>query len=115
LPRGTPGSGSWQLHATSGSPELGTIERWSIQLGGATFASRARALIPEATACVRAHRANAAEVQLAVETTHDEIVAVDVIAGAGALADCLVEATWAVRLDARFERDDQDFVVVLGR
>lgn len=83
--------------------------------GGGTWVVPDLAALIDQRPCVRAHRADAAEVQLAVETTRDEIVAVDVLAGAGPLADCLVEATWAVRLDARFDRDAQDVVVVLGR
>src|SRR6185295_13257897 len=66
-------------------------------------------------ACVAQHKPAAGwHVQLAVETTRDEIVDVAVTGGAGPLATCLLETTWQVRLDNRWNLDRESFVVDLG-
>ncbi|MEO7734559.1 MAG: vWA domain-containing protein, partial [Kofleriaceae bacterium] len=105
-PRGGVGWG------TIGSGRYGTIGH-GISGGDNRVPPDLAALIDQRR-CVRAHPAGDADVQLAVETTRDEIVGVTVLDGEGALADCLVEATWAVRLDARFDREDEDFVLAFG-
>ena len=67
-------------------------------------------------ACVAQHKPAAGwKVQLTVETTRDEIVDVAVTGGAGALATCLLEATWNVRLDKRWDLERESFVVDLDR
>ncbi len=66
-------------------------------------------------ACVAQHKPAAGwKVQLSVETTRDEIVDVAVTGGAGPLATCLLESTWQVRLDSRWNLDRESFVVDLG-
>jgi hypothetical protein len=68
----------------------------------------------DTTGCLRAYPAAAPwTITLAVETTRDEIVDVKLDDGAGALASCLVEATWAVRLDARFDQPHETFSLEL--
>jgi DNA-binding GntR family transcriptional regulator len=65
-------------------------------------------------ACVAQHKPAAGwKVQLTVETTRDEIVDVAVTGGAGPLATCLLETTWTVRLDSRFNLERESFVVEL--
>jgi Vault protein inter-alpha-trypsin domain/von Willebrand factor type A domain len=108
LPAG--GGTGW---GTIGTGRYGTIGQ-GIGGGGTPALPDLAALIDQRP-CLRAHPAGDAEVQLEVETTRDEIVDVSVLAGAGPLAACLVEATWAVRLDARFDRDDETYVFTLGR
>ena len=65
-------------------------------------------------ACVaRVKPAAAWRVKLEVETTRDEIV--DVAPDApGAMASCLVEAAWAVRLDSTFVGERDRFTVQLS-
>jgi len=98
---------------TIGSGRYGTLG-YGIGGGGYPQGSLDLAALIDQRPCLRAHPKEG-EVQLAVETTRDEIVGVDVVRGAGPLADCLVEATWAVRLDARFEHDADTFVFTLAR
>lgn len=70
----------------------------------------------DTTACVAQHKPAAGwKVQLTVETTRDEIVDVAVTGGAGPLATCLLETTWQVRLDSRWNLERESFVVDLGR
>jgi subtilisin-like proprotein convertase family protein len=76
-----------------------------------------RALIDPAACEARVRPAPGWRVTLDVETTRDEIV--DVIPGtpdaSDAMSACLVEATWAVRLDpARFQEPREHFHVALG-
>ena len=54
--------------------------------------------------CVAQHQPAAGwSVKLTLETTLDEVVDVVPVAGADLpIAACLVEATWAIRLDAAF-------------
>ncbi|HEY3449989.1 MAG TPA: proprotein convertase P-domain-containing protein [Myxococcales bacterium] len=60
--------------------------------------------------CVRSVRpAEAWKVALSVETTRDEVVDVATPNGSGAMASCLAEAVWALRLDARFDRERERF------
>jgi hypothetical protein len=64
--------------------------------------------------CVQLHPPAAGwSVKLAIETTKDEIVDVAIAKGRGPLADCLIEAVWSVRLDQRFDRQYESFVVDL--
>ena len=65
--------------------------------------------------CVRVHRPAADwKVTLAVETTKDEIVDVQVVAGAAQpIAACLVETVWALRLDGQFDLLRENFIVEL--
>ena len=66
-------------------------------------------------ACVKPPGAWA--VKLEIETTRDEIVDVEVghaSAGTRALADCMVEAAWKVRLDRRFDQVRETFQVDLS-
>jgi subtilisin-like proprotein convertase family protein len=66
-------------------------------------------------ACVKQHRpASGWRVSLDVETTKDEIVDVELAHGSGAFASCLVDATWAVRLDRRFDQERETFTVTLS-
>jgi vault protein inter-alpha-trypsin-like protein/VWA domain-containing protein len=52
-------------------------------------------------------------VELEIETTRDEIVDVQLKTPASPFADCLVEAAWAVRLDARFDQERETFSIQL--
>jgi hypothetical protein len=63
-----------------------------------------RALVePGVARCIAAHPTTGAwSVSLAVETTRDEIVDVALARGSGPLADCIVEAAWAVRLPSEY-------------
>jgi hypothetical protein len=64
--------------------------------------------------CVARHQpAPGWRVDLAIETTRDEIVDVGVSLGSGGFAACLVEAAWAVRLDDAFREDHDQFIVTL--
>jgi hypothetical protein len=64
--------------------------------------------------CVAQHEpASGWNVQLEVETTWDEIVDVKIKSGPGALASCLAETTWALRLDGRFDLEREAFTVDL--
>jgi len=73
------------------------------------------AALIDTKACVAQHQPTAGwKVQLAVETTRDEIVDVAVTGGAGPLATCLLETTWRVRLDSRWSLERESFVVDLG-
>jgi hypothetical protein len=65
-------------------------------------------------ACVAQHKpASGWSVQLEVETTRDEIVDVTIKGGPAALARCLAETTWAIRLDSRFSLVRESFAVEL--
>jgi hypothetical protein len=68
-----------------------------------------RALLEEALAPGRAACADRLAVpasgQLTVETTSDEVVDVRVTAASDAMAECLTEAAWALRLSPQFQRD----------
>jgi hypothetical protein len=68
----------------------------------------------DTSACVKTHAPVVGwSVKLEVETTRDEIVDVKVRNGFGAMADCLVETAWRVRLDPRFDQERDTFVVDL--
>lgn len=63
----------------------------------------------DADACVRSVRPDQPwTVSLSVETTLDEVVDAS-SATRSAMAGCLVEAVWALRLDARFDRERERF------
>jgi hypothetical protein len=67
----------------------------------------------DTSACVAAHHpASGWRVTLEVETTLDEIVDVSTDDKSG-FAGCLVEATWSVRLDGRFDQTREKFAVEL--
>ncbi|HWU91255.1 MAG TPA: hypothetical protein VN253_28505, partial [Kofleriaceae bacterium] len=73
-----------------------------------------QSLIPTAP-CLRKHPPSGAwSIQLAVETTKDEIVDVSVRRGAGPLAACLTETVWSLRLDDRFDQPRDSFVIDLS-
>jgi len=85
--------------------------------GGMRGAHRVRpdlASLISTKACVAQHKpAPGWSVTLAVETTFDEIVDVDIKSGGSQLANCLVEATWAVRLTSVYDQERENFVVEL--
>lgn len=83
--------------------------------GGSTYHLDLKSLL-DVKPCVRAHRPAAPwKVTLAVETTRDEIVDVQVAQGGNQpIAACLVEAVWALRLNSSFDRPRQHFEVHLG-
>jgi hypothetical protein len=60
----------------------------------------------DAEACLRDQPA--ANVELDVETTRDEIVDVTVVGAASPRASCLVEAVWNARLDAHWFDNERD-------
>jgi hypothetical protein len=68
-----------------------------------------RALLEEALAPGRAACADRlaapASGQLTLETTSDEVVDVHVTADSNAMAECLTEAAWALRLGSQFQRE----------
>ncbi|MEO8706308.1 MAG: VIT domain-containing protein [Kofleriaceae bacterium] len=107
---GLPGGGAtgW---GTIGSGRYGTVG------GGSHTSGRQQPDLQSligTKACVAAHRPAAGwGVKLAVDTTLDEVVDVRILDGSGAFATCLVEAAWAVRLDARFDLPHESFVVDL--
>jgi subtilisin-like proprotein convertase family protein len=65
-------------------------------------------------ACVRSVKPAAGwRVALTVETTKDEVVDVNLAGGAGAMATCLAEAVWSLRLDEKtFSLDSETFDLV---
>jgi hypothetical protein len=68
----------------------------------------------DTAACVRKVKPTGPwAVKLAIETTNDEIVGVEIKNGSGPMADCLVEAAWTTRLDQRFDQAHDSFVVDL--
>jgi subtilisin-like proprotein convertase family protein len=110
--------------STIGLPELGAIGHGSGSGGGFGFgAGRGRLarrpdlrdLIDTAACEQRLEPAAGWRIALDVETTRDEIV--DVIASSSdPMTACVVEATWAVRLDpATFSLERDRFHVELGR
>lgn len=104
------GGSGW---GTIGSGRYGTIGRGSGS-GSVRLQQPDLSTMIATAACVKKHAPLAGwSVKLEVETTRDEIVDVRVRNGFGAMADCLVEATWGVRLDARFVRERDTLVVDL--
>ncbi len=87
--------------------------------GGHGSANRQRtapdfAKLVDTKACVTAHKPTPGwSVVLDVETTWDEIVDVKVKSGPAALARCLAETTWTIRLDDRFGLQREAFTVNL--
>jgi hypothetical protein len=72
------------------------------------------AKLVDTKACVAQHKPPSGwNVQLAVETTRDEIVDVRIKSGPAALASCLAETTWTIRLDGRFDLERETFNVEL--
>jgi hypothetical protein len=53
------------------------------------------------------------EVALVIDTTRSEIVDVAVVGSADPADRCVVEATWRVRLDNRFDRAQERFTIVM--
>jgi subtilisin-like proprotein convertase family protein len=103
---GIPERGMGAGSGTIGSGRYGTI-------GGQRKPPDLSALI-DTKACVAKHTpAPGWKVQLEVETTRDEIVDVTIKSGPGALASCLAETTWALRLDRRFNLEREHFTVEL--
>jgi hypothetical protein len=102
------GGMAYALRCTGATPgRYGTIGH-TIETGRS--APRDFAPLIAKDACVRAYPSRAPwRVMLVVETTLDEVVDVTIGEGQGALAECLVEAAWAVRLDARFDRERDAF------
>ena len=97
---------------TIGSGRYGTVGSGS-GTGGGRRPPDLQSLI-DTRACLAKHKPAAGwSVKLAVETTSDEIVDVSVRNGSGALADCLVEATWKVRLTPVFDQLRDEIVVDL--
>jgi len=98
-----------------GTGGYGTIGRGS-GMGSGYGVGRVRrpTIDVDATACLRAHPQVAPwHVELAIETTKDEIV--DVTGPADPLGACLVETAWTVRLDAaQFYEEREHYTVALG-
>jgi hypothetical protein len=88
-----------------GTGSYGTVGRHGVRLK--VKKPDLASLVPTA-ACLRRHPPRGPwSVRLAVETTKDEIVDIEVTGGAGPLATCLAEAAWSIRLPSIFnlERD----------
>jgi hypothetical protein len=65
--------------------------------------------------CVQlVHPKAAWSVDFTIETTKDEIVDVATTDAKAAMAACLVESVWSVRLDARFDLDRESFAFTLA-
>ncbi len=69
------------------------------------------AMIDPAACVAQVKPAATWHVELDVDTTKDEIVDVTITGGDAAMARCLVETVWAVRLDNRFDQDHESFHV----
>jgi hypothetical protein len=107
LPHG--GGTGW---GTIGTGRYGTLGVGGVSRGGRPQPDL-QSLI-DTKACIKTHRpATGWGVKLWIETTHDEIVDVQLQNGSGPLAACLVEAAWAVRLDHRFDMQREVFHVDL--
>lgn len=95
---------------TIGSGRYGTI-------GGGHGKTRSRpdlSTMIDSSACVKKHAPPVGwGVKLDVETTRDEIVDLKIRNGFGAMADCLVETVWRLRLDDRFDEKRDAFLVDL--
>jgi len=98
-----------------GAGRYGTIGHGS-GMGSGYGVGRARrpTISVDPTACLRAHPQTAPwRVELAIETTKDEIV--DVTGPTDLLGACLVETAWSVRLDAtEFYEERETYTVALG-
>lgn len=96
-----------------GSGSYGTIGHGAGGGGYGRVKPDLRRLI-ETSACVAQVRPSAAwTATLKVETTRDEIV--EIVPSAGAMAACLAETAWSLRLDASvFHLEREDFVVELA-
>lgn len=97
---------------TIGSGSYGTLGGGSSGVAGRRRPDLSTMI--DTSACLNTHAPSPGwSVKLEIETTHDEIVDVRVRNGFGAMADCLVEAAWRVRLDQRFFVEREVFVVDL--
>jgi hypothetical protein len=95
------GYGSWGCGGCGSSSSCGM----GFYHPGVDLHAALRALLQPGVAACEAQFGDASGARLSVEATADEVVDVHVTGVEGALASCLVEAAWAVRLSDVFERD----------
>ena len=69
---------------------------------------------PDLTTMIDARACHATrDIELAVDTTRDEIVDVAIRGTIDAVSTCVAEAAWRVRLDSRFDATREHFEIVV--